>query len=296
MRRLIAVAAAAAAMVVAPPAFAQVKPVDALKKQFVAGQGVRVKEISRTWSGKDEYIGAVREGVVAFGPKGVTGAETSRTPVLTAKIKKQLAAQVKNNPELADSVELLTERTYMVSAGKHYYVHGGLFSQLLPDDKFWVRGDGDPSFAALGDQLINVFEPATLKHLLATGKHTGPRYRGTLTFAELYKVSPSFRVQFGPKPAGEIGKSRISWRLTLGERNLAQRLAIDWTLPLTKKMTIRGTTETRYSDWGADISVKTPTAESIISIDDLVKEIMRPPTPIDKNYVAVPPSDDGTVQ
>ncbi|MEV4890572.1 hypothetical protein AB0K48_14380 [Nonomuraea sp. NPDC055795] len=296
MRRLIAVAAAAATMIVAPPAFAQVKPVDALKKQFVAGQGVRVKEISRTWAGKDEYIGATREGVVAFGPKGVTGAETSRTPVLSAKLKKQLAAQVKQNPELADAVELLTERTYMVSTGKHYYVHGGLFSQLLPDDKFWVRGAGDPSFAALGDQLINVFEPATLKHLLATGKHTGPRYRGTLTFAELYKVSPSFRVQFGPKPTGKIGKSPISWRLTLDERNLAQRLAIDWTMPLTKKVAIRGTTETRYSDWGADITVKTPTAESIISIDDLVKEIMRPPTPIDENYVAVPPSDDGTVQ
>ncbi|MBB5074968.1 hypothetical protein [Nonomuraea endophytica] len=296
MRRLIAVAAAAAAMVVASPAFAQVKPVDALKKQFVAGQGVRVKETTRTWIDKEAYVGAVREAVVAFGPKGVTGAEGDRTPVLTAALKKELAAQKKKYPEMADAVDLVTERTYMVSTGRHYYIHGGLFSRLLPDDKFWVRGDGDPSFAVMGDQLINVLEPATLKHLLATGKHTGPRYRGSLTFAQLHKVSPSFRTLMPGISYGEIGKSRISWRLTLGEGQLPQRLAIDWTMPLTKKTTIRGTTETRYSDWGADISVKTPTAESVISIDDLVKEILKPPTPIDKNYVAVPPSDDGTVQ
>ncbi|MFI6538557.1 hypothetical protein ACIBHY_39305 [Nonomuraea sp. NPDC050547] len=296
MRRLIAVAAAAAAMVVAPPAFAQVKPVDALKKQFVAGQGVRIKETSRTWVDKQDYIGVVREGAAAFGPKGVVAAEGERTPVLGPVLKKQFAAQAKKDPKAADMVDLLTQRTYMVSSGKHYYIHGGLFSRALPDDKFWIRGDGDPSFAIMGDQLINVLEPATLKHLLATGKHTGPRYRGSLTFAQLHKVSPSFRTLMPGISYGEIGKSRISWRLTLGEGQLPQRLAIDWTMPLTKKATIKGTTETRYSDWGADISVKTPTAESIISLDDLVDHILKPPTPIDEDYVAVPPSDDGTVQ
>ncbi|MFI6293241.1 hypothetical protein ACIBEJ_16750 [Nonomuraea sp. NPDC050790] len=296
MRRFIAVAAAAAAMMVASPAFAQVKPVDALKKQFVAGQGVRIKETSRTWVDKQDYIGAVREGVAAFGPKGVVAAEGERTPVLGPALKKQFEAEVKRDPKAADLVALLTERTYMVSSGKHYYIHGGLFSRALPDDKFWLRGDGDPTFAIMGDQLVNVLEPATLKHLLATGKHTGPRYRGSLTFAELHKLSPSFRAQMITKPSGKIGKSRISWRLTLDARQLPQRLAIDWTMPLTKKATIKGTTETRYSDWGAEISVTTPAAESVISIDDLVDHILKPPTPIDEDYVAVPPSDDGTVQ
>lgn len=299
MRRWLAATVAVAALTVATPAFAQAapaKPVDALKKQFVAGQGVKVKETTRTWIDNKDYIGATREGVIEFGPKGVAAAETVRTPVISEAVKKELAAEANKSEDAADAVELLTERIYLVSVGRRYYVNGGIFSMLLPDDKLWVGGTGDPSFAAYGDQLINVFEPATLKALLATGKHKGDQYRGSLTFAELYRLSPSFRTQLGIKPSGAAGKFAISWRLTLDQRKLAKRLAIDWSMPLTKKVTIKGSTETRYYDWGTESSITAPPADQVIGIADLAKKGLEPPTPIDRDYVDVPPSDDGTVQ
>lgn len=121
--------------------------------------------------------------------------------MLNDKLRKELEAQAKKSEDTAELVELITERTYQVSVGHTYYVSGGIFSALLPDDKQWMSGPGEPAFAAYGDQLINVFEPATLSRLLstATGKK-GDQYRGSITFAQLYKLSPPSACSSGSSP------------------------------------------------------------------------------------------------
>ncbi|MFI6596424.1 hypothetical protein ACIBHX_09250 [Nonomuraea sp. NPDC050536] len=299
MRRWIAagVAASAMAAALAAPAMAEAKPanpVDMLKKQFVAGHGVKISEKTRTWIGRQEYVGAVREGRIGFDAKGVAAVENTRTPVLTAALLKDLKKVSKTNEETADAVDLLTERLYMIGAGGKLYINGGLFSTLLPDDKTWASLPGSPYSAAYGDQLIDVFEPATLKTLLATAKHKGDQYRGSITFGDLYKVSPMFRSQTLRKPKGAVAKVVISWRITLDAGKLVKRVASSWSLPVSKKVTMTATSETRYTDWGTDVSIAAPDASEVMDLNALTKKGYQPPT-VDRNIVIVPPDDDGNV-
>lgn len=297
MRRWIAatLTASAMSMALASPAVAEVKkadPVGALKKQFVAGHGVTFTEKTRTWVGREEYAGATREGKVEFGAKGVVGVESARTPVLTPKLRKQLKEVAADSPEAADAVDMLTEKVWMVGKGNRLYFNGGLYSTLLPEEKSWLTTTGPAAAAAYGDQVINVFEPTTLKTLLATAKsRKGDQYRGTITFARLYKLSPMFK---GAKLYGKAPKASISWRITLDANQLVKRVAIDWSIPVTKKETLRSSTETRYSGWGSEMSVTAPSEDESIDIKDLPKNGFRPPA-VDRNYVDVPPDDEGKV-
>ncbi|MEV0202647.1 hypothetical protein [Nonomuraea sp. NPDC050691] len=297
MRRWIAGAVAVSALAMAPPAFAQAKPVDpvgALKKQFVAGQGVKLTESSRTWVSGKAYIGANRQGLLEFATKGIIAAETTRTPVFTPSVRKELDKAAAADPETATLVETLTQRTYMLSKDKTLYVNGGLFSTMLPEHKLWVGMPGRPTSGAYGDQLINVFEPGTLKYLLSSAKSVkGAQYRGTMTFAQLYKLSPTFRTEVGIRPTGSGGRTVISWRITLDARKLVKRVAIDWSMKVTKKVTIKGQTETRYSDYGTAVAITAPPANQVAGLKDLGKNLGEPPMPIDPDYVTVPPDDEG---
>ncbi|WP_214327009.1 hypothetical protein [Nonomuraea sediminis] len=300
MRRWIAagVAASAMAAALAAPAMAEAKPanpVDALKKQFVAGHGVKISEKTRTWIGREEYVGAVREGRIGFDAKGVAAVENTRTPVMTPALRKDLEKVGKTNEDTADAVDMLTERLYMIGSGNKLYVNGGLFSTLLPDDKTWVSVSGVPPYSAVaGDQLIDVFEPATLKTLLATAKRKGDQYRGTITFADLYKVSPMFRNQTLMKPKGKLSKVVVSWRITLDSNKLVKRVASSWTMPVTKKLSMSVSSETRYTDWGTDVAITAPDPSEVVDFKALTKKNYRPPT-VDHNIVIVPPDDEGKV-
>ncbi|WP_433512606.1 hypothetical protein ACQP2T_54315 [Nonomuraea sp. CA-143628] len=297
MRRWIAGAVAVSALAVAAPAYAQAKPADpvaALKKQFVAGQGVKFAERTSIKIGGESYTQADRQGVIGFDAKGIAGAENTRTPILTPQERARLKKMAAKDASVADAVDLLTERIYLVSVGRRMYVNGGLYSTLVPENKSWVGMNGSPSSAAYGDQLINVFEPATLKYLLAKTKTVrGAQYRGSITFAELYKLSPTFREQIAMKPTGKPAKTVISWRLTLDAQKLVKRLAISWSMKATKKATLHATTESRYTEWGTAVNVTAPPSDQVADIKDLTKKAPEPPAAIDRNYVSVPPDDDG---
>jgi len=300
MRRWIAGAVAVSALAVAGPAFAQAKPADpvaTLKKQFVAGQGVKLTEHTSIMVGRESYTQADRQGVIGFDAKGIAGAENTRTPILTEKERARLEKMAAKDASISDSVDLLTERIYLVSVGKHMYVNGGLYSTLMPENKSWIGMNGSPSSAAYGDQLINVFEPATLKYLLAKTKTVrGAQYRGSVTFAELYKVSPTFREQIATKPTGKPARTVISWRLTLDAQKLVKRLAISWSMRVTKKVTLSATTESRYTEWGTAVNVTAPPADQVADLKALMKKAPEPPAAIDRNYVSVPPDDDGNTE
>ncbi|WP_219462528.1 hypothetical protein [Nonomuraea rhizosphaerae] len=272
-------------------------PVAALKKQFVAGQGVKLTEHTDITISGDSYTSADRVGAIGLDAKGIAGVEVTRTPSLSAKERASLEKAAAKNPDLADSIDLLTERIYLVSTGKRQYVNGGLYSTLMPEHATWVGMDASAGSAAFGDQLVNVFEPATLKYLLATKKSvSGSQYRGSTTFGALYKVSPTFREQIAIKPTGKAARTVISWRLTLDPQKLVKRLAITWTVKLSKKLTFKAATVSRYTEWGTAVKVTAPPADQVVDIKALVKKAPEPPASIDRNYVSVPPDDDGNVQ
>ncbi|MER6943486.1 hypothetical protein ABT294_05615 [Nonomuraea sp. NPDC000554] len=304
MKRILAGLAltTAAALVTAGPAqaapAASADPVKALKKQFVAGQGVKLTSTTTSRIGREQYAGDLKEGVIAFDANGVAGAQVTRTPALSPEMRKRLEKLAEKNNDIGDTAQLLTERIYLVSAGNRLYANGGLISSLLPDGKLWVGWPGTPISAAGADQIINVFEPDTLKTLLATAKgktkgKSGDQYRGSITFAQLYKLSPDFRKLTGAKPTGTSAKDAISWRLTLDAQKLVKRIAISWSTKVTKKITLNVSTETRYSDWGSAITVTAPPAEQVVDFKDLAKKGLKPPSTIDRDYVSVPPDDEG---
>lgn len=299
MRRWIAAALTASAVLVASPAYAQTAdPVKALNKQFVAGQGVKLKESTSTWVDGEEYAGATREGTIGFGAKGIAGAETIRTPVLSQAVRNQLELAAKENPQLADAIDPLIERLYMVSVGNRLYINGGIFSMLLPDDKLWMGGKASNPSAAYGDQLINIFEPQTLKKLLATAtSKRATAYKGSISLAELYAVSPTFREQMGPaKPKGKQAKTVIDWKLYLDGGQLAKRLSISLSLPVTKKVTMKVVADTQYFDWGSSVQITAPPADVVAEIKDMMTAPPEIPAVVDRNYVSVPPDDEGKTE
>lgn len=300
MRRWIAAALTASAVMVATPAFAQTtakSPVDALKKQFVAGQGVKLRESTTTQLNGETYAGATREGALGFDAKGIVAAETTRTPVMPEEVRKLLEDAAEKGDDAGDIAATLLERIYLVSVGKNIYVNGGIFSTLLPDNKLWVGLPASNVAAAYGDQLINIFEPSTLKTLLATAssKRTGA-YKGTISFAGLYAASPTFREMMGSKPKGKAAKTTIDWKLYLDEGQLAKRLSIKLTMPVTKKLKLSVSTETRYFDWGTPVEITAPEEHSVIKAADLLKNVPTTPAVVDRNYVSVPPDDEGKTE
>lgn len=301
MRRWIAAALTASAVIAATPAYAQTSappsPVKALTKQFVAGQGVKLRETTSTWVNGEEYAGATREGTIELGAKGIVGAETTRNPVMSEAVRNQLELAAKQDPSAADAIDTLLERIYQVSVGNKLYVNGGIFSLLLPDDKLWLTAKASNASAAYGDQLINIFEPATLKKLLATATSKRPSaYKGSITLGDLYAVSPTFREMLLIRPKGLEAKATIGWKLYLDEQSLAKRLSISLVLPISKKLKMKVVAETRYFDWGTSVKVTAPPAESVAKIEDLAKTPPDVPAVVDKNYVSVPPDDEGKTE
>ncbi|MER6174331.1 hypothetical protein [Streptosporangium sp. NPDC001681] len=129
---------------------------------------------------------------------------------------------------------------------------------------------------------IDLADPAALKAVLATAKvkrpggvYDGTRttiHQGTLTFAELYKVSPAFRDQHDGKPTGKYAKIKLSWRLWLGEDHLVRRVRTSWTEWVDK---VNGVdisdfhvVDARLTGWGAETDIALPSADETAGPDD----------------------------
>ncbi|GAA3243514.1 hypothetical protein [Nonomuraea helvata] len=158
MKRVLAAAVAAAALVTASPAQAAVDPVKALKKQFVAGHGVTISEVSRTQQeGKKlEYLRMT--GTFAFGESGVVASDIT------------LRGALKPSSEAALRFLIIGKKVYAQSAG---------FKRELPEGKSWLLLD-DASNASATTQPIDIFRSGKLKSLLSHAKSAkGGLYRGS---------------------------------------------------------------------------------------------------------------------
>ncbi|MEV0165248.1 hypothetical protein [Nonomuraea fuscirosea] len=258
MKRILALIPLAAALVCAPAQAAVTDLVAAMKKQFVPGQGVMFRETTRVHFDGTYMFGNKTEGKIELGTKGVVAAESTRTPTVSAELVEEMK-------ELADSQQMETEleRVYTVSVGDRLYVNGGTATEGLPAAKLWAPSRGLPADAAFENQAVNIFEPATLKKLLATSKRTGVEYRGSLAFKALSNVSPTVRWHRPGAEYGIDGEVRVHWRLWLDERDLVKRLLTMWTVRTNDDILMTTRTDSRYFDWGTGLHITPPPAENV---------------------------------
>ncbi|WP_219500623.1 hypothetical protein [Nonomuraea ceibae] len=245
MRTLItgvALASAAALAVAAPAQAAPKDPLAAVKKQLVAGKGVSFTDTTtlvRESTGPEPFM--KRTGRIMFGKGKIAAADLAAT------------YQVKEGESVFKN-----DRTIIV--GKTAYVSGGIYRENLPKGKTWRKSDHTGS-SSWFSQPINPVEPATLKKLLAKAERTSNGYQGTITFDQLKKVSPWFRMSV---PLYMEPKTEVDWRLTVSRSGVPQRLVssydaeglIGW-----QGVTVKN--DTTYRGWGAKVTIKAPTAGKV---------------------------------
>lgn len=230
MKRVLAAAVAATALVTAAPAQAATPdPVKALKGQFVPGHGVKVSELDRmAIEGKKPT--AVRvTGAFEFGKSGVVASDVT----------------------LLEPSKKVTLRAVVV--GKKVYFQSDEFEKKLPEGKTWLLMS-EAVRANLSFHPIDVLRPAQLKGLLSHARSgTGGRYRGTLTTKQTSKLSGGY---FGPS---------VDYRLNVDSTGLPSRFSTSLKASLGSLETV----DTRYSAWGHKVTIKAPPEELVASSEEL---------------------------
>ncbi|MFE0151556.1 hypothetical protein ACFWY5_30720 [Nonomuraea sp. NPDC059007] len=265
MKRFVALTAAALGAALlsgtgSAQAAAPADPVTSLKKQFAPGYGVRVAETYRgTASGIKGEFASRTVGVIGFGRSSAADHDLTTTWKFTEEQLATLGASSKEVPGPFRVIEV----------GGTTYVKGFDWHPL-PEGKHWFRFGKNTSWGnegQRGDQLVDVFDPAVLKTLLAKAKVAKPGdYRGTLTLKDLYKASHGY---------GRPDTKAISFRLLLDRDRRPARLIteytekIDW--PDGKGKTVKriqhNVVDTRYSGWGSKVTVMAPPAEEVVDFN-----------------------------
>ncbi|MEU4326412.1 hypothetical protein [Nonomuraea dietziae] len=265
MRRLIAAAALTVSVVaVATPAFAHTapasaapkNPVEALKKQFVAGHGVRISETSTmTTDGKSSGPVGRMTGVLEFGKSGVVSSDlTRRSKGVTVKPDDEFAA--------------LFSPTRYVSVKGQTYAKGGIYATDLPEGKKWVRVPGTPEASLSGSQMINIFDTTVLKTVLKGAKSVrGGVYKGAITLSDLSKASGGSAVK------GKFGKIKIAYAVTLNAKQLVTRVTSEAKMDFGLLGVMSMTADTRFTAWGSKVSIVAPPEDEVIDAADLDSEV-----------------------
>ncbi|MBT2227591.1 hypothetical protein [Nonomuraea sp. NEAU-A123] len=261
MKRLaVAAALAAAAVLSTGGGHAQAAsatatdPVKSMKKQFVVGRGVLVSETARS---------------TVSGAKGVAVARTTGTIgfVKSGTANHDLTTRWKPHPGMAQPVG--TAPTRAIKVGRFTYVSGFEWKEM-PAGAKWVRFGKDNSWwgnvGERGDQLVDVFNPAILKKLLAKATIARPgEYRGILTARDLY----------GEYSFADVDK--VSFRLFVNRDQLPVRLITEHrekdTIPdkdhKLVKRTVHTIVDTRYTGWGTKVKIVAPPADEAVDYADL---------------------------
>ncbi|MET7332412.1 hypothetical protein [Nonomuraea sp. NPDC005650] len=240
MKRVLAAAVAATALITATPAQAAAAPdpVKALQKQFVAGHGVKISEVTRTESPGEKPQTSRKTGVYAFGESGIVAADlTTRSNYL------------KSSPEIT---------LRLVIVDKQVYVQGGDLEKRLPEGKTWVHL-GSTTNVSASSQPVDPFRPAALKGLLSHARSVkGGLYSGSLTLGQMRKLN-----------RGRGSSLPIDYRLSTGSTGLPSRFRTSSTLNLGGWGRLGDTTDTRYSAWGQKVTIVAPPEEQVIDSEDI---------------------------
>lgn len=228
----ILMAAGATLLVSAAPAQAAADPVRALQAKLKPGHGVHFTE-KVSWSdGTDSGEYGSNKGVFQFGKKGLAGYDIT--------------------------MEGGEEPERVIGIGKTVYRSGGVLSIVLKDKKKpWYKtttGGGYPGGAA---QIINAAEPKTLAALLKKGKRDKNSVTGTITVGDLKKVSP-----WVARIRNQDNRIKVGYTVWLTSGGLVSRLRS--TFEVTEdSQTDAVTVDSRYSRWGAKVSIKAPAPSKV---------------------------------
>lgn len=247
MKRILAVltlASSAAFIAAAPAQAAPVNPAKALKKQYVAGHGVRVSETARmSGLGTGSQV-STTTGALEFGKSGIVATD------LRYRAKGGLAG-------------LSPTRT--ITVGKHSYAQGGIYSEGLPEGKTWVRYPNDMSQRSTS-QPLDIFDSKVLKTLVSKAKSfKGGTYRGALTFGELGKL-------YGEPINKALGKVKINYALGVNSKGLITGIRSEYVIDFGVLGKSTANVSTRYTGWGAKIKVKAPPSDAVIDFTELGAE------------------------
>lgn len=226
---------------VAAPAPAQAAPKDpvrALTGKLKSGHGVRFTETTTLSGGKTRF--QTRKGTFQFDSKGVAASDITATPAVGSP-----------------------ERT--ISVGKVSYTSGGMHESRLPLGKAWLKGNallgGGSGFFG---QVINPAEPKTMAALVRKGKLRGSTLTGKITFKDLEKASRWFGASI---PLRMHNDTKVSYTLTLTSAGLVSRVKSSYAA--TGVLDSNGfegktlTIDSRFTGWGAKVSIKAPDNDSI---------------------------------
>ncbi|MGJ6969537.1 hypothetical protein ACSDR0_47405 [Streptosporangium sp. G11] len=269
MQRVIAGIAAATVImsVTASPAHAvpaahvvAADPVTALKRQFVAGIGVRFTDVSTLI----EFVGNTsflkRTGSFQFGPAGMVASD------VTATLNDEAIPRIP-----ISLVGMLRSKDRTIRIGTTSYYSGGPWA--APKGKTWLKHPHGMSAGWGGwcSQLVNVAEAATLKALITRGKRTGRTYAGAISFGALEKVSPWLRNATMVKMSADTKAAVLRFRLTVGADQLPQRLVTDYPASTHGGVAAgeegrRISVETNYTGWGNRVNIKAPPASEVAVI------------------------------
>ncbi|MEU7898028.1 hypothetical protein AB0B45_34855 [Nonomuraea sp. NPDC049152] len=240
-------------------ASAPTDPVKALKKQFAPGRGVRVSETNRTVvSGIKGAIPTRTTGVIGFGKSAAVDYDLISRTTLTDEQK----------ADLLGSLDYELTPLHAIKVGRYTFVKGFHWG-TMPEGKHWIRFGGSASWGddgQRGDQHVDVLDPAILKTVISKAAIVkSGEYRGTLTAEELYKEKYGHEVR------------KISFRLFVNRDQLPVRLITEYTRKAEVpdkdgklvKETEHNVIDTRYSDWGAKVTISAPPADEVIDFDDV---------------------------
>ncbi|WP_449063640.1 hypothetical protein [Planomonospora algeriensis] len=234
-----------------------ISPADALRRQLTENRGVTMSEVT-TWGRNREKHSRRAKTRVEFGKGSVTATDVRH---------------------LAEPGERRPPVRFLTFEGRTY-CQGWICP--APEGKTWVlfyEDKEDRPFLESGE--INLGDPAELQAVLATaeakrpgGVYDGTRttiHQGTITYAELYKVSSAFRDRYGRRPpTGRDAKTKLSWQLWIGKDQLVRRVRTTWTELVGNGSSVPGfhVIDARLTGWGADTDLPVPSADETAGLDD----------------------------
>jgi hypothetical protein len=291
MRRLpvlLAVAVFAPAATFGLPAAAEAAVPDvigAVRNQLAKGASVRFTQYGgahfgarhevRNHMGHPYRFNLWQKGTWVVGRRGVVATDFTRWVEFHRHLLPLVKERAAEGDLFSKSLLAQTRRHRWVNANNRFYDTGRLWTAGLPKGKTWAdRGRRSAGATAFGDQVINIFEIPTLKALIAkatkrkfnlrnpAGKTPDMKvtgfYLGTITFAELYRLSPTFREVAGRRPDPKYANLELTWMIAFDRRGLPFKVASSWTTQGKRKPYSDGGASMDIQSWGPATTITRP--------------------------------------
>ncbi|GAA4096600.1 hypothetical protein GCM10022248_79620 [Nonomuraea soli] len=233
----VAIAAASALLTTGTAYAAPETPLTALKKQYVEGRGVKIKETSYIELDGESLGSSSRvTGVVGFGRKGVNSYD------LTLRGASLLS-------EGNSKIQIIHTKgdTYLKAPGTPDMPSG------------WVRYP-DAAVGFSTSQLINIFDPKMLKKVIAAAKVRKPgEYRGTVPLKDLV----------GSELGKSLGKAKVNYRIFFNGKKLITRVRSEMVLDFGVLGSMNSITDTQYYEWGRKVKIQAPPKDQVTDAKDL---------------------------